>query len=82
MLGAAAQAVDDEGKWVYRNLTQLHVVIGAEQFIIVDANGNGSYNDAGADGMAWEGRAWLFPLPAESERWPSTTGRRSRREPA
>jgi hypothetical protein len=63
----------DDGKWVYRNLTQLHVVIGTEQFVIVDANGNGSYNDAGADGMAWEGRAWLFPLPAESERWCSAT---------
>jgi len=64
---------NDEGKWVYRNLTQLHVVIGSEQFVVVDANSNGSYNDAGADGMAWEGRSWLFPLPAESERWCSAT---------
>jgi|SRR5579862_742564 len=64
---------NEEGKWVYRNLTQLHVVIGTEQFVIVDVNGNGSYNDAGVDGMAWEGRAWLFPLPAESERWCSAT---------
>lgn len=63
----------DDGKWVYRNLTQLHVVIGTEQFVIVDANGNGSYNDAGVDGMVWEGRAWLFPLPSESERWCSAT---------
>ncbi|HVR86643.1 MAG TPA: CAP domain-containing protein [Planctomycetota bacterium] len=64
---------NDEGKWVYRNLTQLHVVIGTEQFVIVDANGNGSYNDVGVDGVAWEGRSWLFPLPAESERWCSAT---------
>jgi hypothetical protein len=63
----------DDGKWVYRNLTQLHVVIGTELFVIVDANGNGSYNDAGVDGLAWEGRAWLFPLPAESERWCSAS---------
>jgi hypothetical protein len=63
----------EDGKWVYRNLTQLHVAIGAEQFVIVDANGNGAYNDAGEDGMAWEGRAWLYPLPAESERWCSAT---------
>jgi len=48
-------------------------MIGAEQFVIVDANGNGAYNDAGEDGMAWEGRAWLYPLPAESERWCSAT---------
>src|SRR5476649_20074 len=31
----------EDGKWVYRNLTQLHVMIGTEQFVIVDANGNG-----------------------------------------
>ena len=64
---------NDDGKWVYRNLTQLHVVIGAEQFVVVDANGNGAYNDAGADGLVWEGRTWLFPLPAETERWASAT---------
>lgn len=63
----------EDGKWVYRNLTQLHVVIGTEQFVVVDANGNGAYNDAGEDGMVWEGRTWLFPLPAESERWCSAT---------
>lgn len=63
----------EDGKWVYRNLTQLHVVIGAEQFVVVDANGNGAYNDAWEDGLAWEGRTWLFPLPGESERWCSAT---------
>jgi hypothetical protein len=63
----------EDGTWVYRNLTVLHVQIGAEQFVIVDANGNGSYSDAKADGMAWEGRTWLFPLPGEHERWCSAT---------
>ena len=63
----------EDGKWVYRNLTQLHVVIGTEQFGVVDANGNGAYNDAGVDGIVWEGRSWLFPLPAGPERWCSAT---------
>src|SRR5579872_1800201 len=31
---------NEEGKGVYRSLTQLHVLMGAEQFVIVDANGN------------------------------------------
>lgn len=63
----------EDGAWVYRNLTTLHVQIGGEQFVIVDANGNGSYADARADGMAWEGRTWLYPLPGEHERWCSAT---------
>lgn len=63
----------EDGTWVYRNLTTLRVQIGAEQFVIVDANGNGSYCDEHSDGMAWEGRTWLFPLPGEHERWCSTT---------
>ena len=63
----------EDGTWVYRNLTTLHVQIGTEQFVIVDANGNGSYADAKADGLVWEGRVWLFPLPGEHERWCSAT---------
>ncbi len=59
----------EDGTWVYRNLTVLAVQIETEQFAIADADGNGAYNDAGADGMCWEGQAWLFPLPAEDERW-------------
>jgi hypothetical protein len=59
----------DDGTWVYRNLTTLHVMIGTEQFVIVDVNGNGAYNDPRADGMTWEGHTWLFPLPSEAERW-------------
>jgi hypothetical protein len=72
-LNAKLEFRKEDGKWVYRNLTQLHVMIGTEQFVIVDVNGNGAYNDAGVDGMAWEGRTWLYPLPAESERWCSAT---------
>lgn len=63
----------DDGTWVYRNMTTLRVLIGAEAFVIVDANGNGTYNDPRADGMAWEGHAWLYPLPSEAERWCSPT---------
>jgi hypothetical protein len=63
----------EDGTWVYRNLTTLHVQIGTEQFVIVDANGNGSYSDERADGIVWEGRTWLFPLPGEHERWCSAT---------
>ncbi len=59
----------EEGTWIYRNLTVLAAQIGAERFVIVDANGNGAYNDAGEDGMAFEGQEWLFPLPAADERW-------------
>jgi hypothetical protein len=63
----------EDGAWVYRNLTTLRVQIGAEQFVIVDANGNGAYNDVRADGLTWEGHTWLFPLPSEYERWCSAT---------
>jgi hypothetical protein len=63
----------EDGSWVYRNLTTLHVQIGSETFVIVDANGNGSYSDSRADGIAWEGRSLLFPLPGEFERWCSAT---------
>lgn len=63
----------EDGTWTYRNLTTLHVQIGTEQFTIVDANGNGVYSDARVDGMVWEGRTWLFPLPGEHERWCSAT---------
>lgn len=64
---------NEEGVWVYRNMTTLRVQIGTELFVIVDANGNGTYNDPRADGMAWEGHSWLFPLPSEAERWCSAT---------
>jgi len=72
-LNAKLEFTKTGDKWTYRNLTQLHVVIGAEQFVIVDANGNGDYNDADEDGMTWDGRTWLFPLPPAEERWCSAT---------
>lgn len=64
---------DAEGEWVYRNLTVLRMAIGAEQFIVVDANGNGVYNEPRKDGMAWDGLTWLYPLPGPGERWCSAT---------
>ena len=63
----------EDGTWVYRNLTTLHVLIGTEQFVIVDINGNGTYNDPRSDGMTWEGHTWLYPLPSEAEHWCSAT---------
>ncbi len=62
-----------DGEWVYRNLTQMTVQIGQEAFVVVDANGNGAYNDPRADGMTWQGHAWLFPLPSMAERWCTPT---------
>jgi hypothetical protein len=63
----------EDGTWVYRNLTQLTVQIGQEAFVVVDANGNGAYNDPRADGMTWQGHTWLFPLPSSAERWCTPT---------
>ncbi|MCY3020864.1 MAG: hypothetical protein NTW87_17750, partial [Planctomycetota bacterium] len=63
----------DDGVWCYRNMTMLLVAIGSEQFVVIDANGNGVYNEPGADGMAWAGQTWLFPLPDKAERWCSAT---------
>ena len=58
-----------EGAWVYRNLTVLLLKVGRDVFMIADVNGDGDYNEAGVDGMAWPGKDVLFPLPSESERW-------------
>src|SRR5437870_2716864 len=63
----------DDGTWAYRNVTQLLVRIESEQFIVIDANGDGIYNVAGTDGLAWENEKYLFPLPPSSERWTSPT---------
>lgn len=63
----------EKGEWVVRNLTQLTVQIGAEQFVVVDANANGIYNEPRVDGLAWAGNTWLFPLPTPEERWCSAT---------
>jgi hypothetical protein len=64
---------NEKGDWVVRNLTQLTVQIGGEQFVVVDANANGIYNEPRVDGLAWMGHAWLFPLPSTAERWCSAT---------
>ncbi|HEX7898008.1 MAG TPA: hypothetical protein VF950_09635 [Planctomycetota bacterium] len=64
---------NEKGDWVVRNLTQLTVQIGAEQFVVVDANANGVYNEPRVDGLAWMGQTWLFPLPSTAERWCSAT---------
>ncbi len=64
---------NEKGEWVVRNLTQLAVQIGTEQFVVVDANANGVYNEPRVDGMAWAGQTWLFPLPSSAERWCSAT---------
>ena len=58
-----ARASRHDGSWVYRNVTQLLVRIESEQFIVIDANGDGIYNVANVDGMAWENEKYLFPLP-------------------
>lgn len=63
----------EDGPWVCRNLTVLALMIGTEAFFIADADVDGTYNGAGKDGMAWEGQTWLWPLPAEDERWCSAT---------
>ena len=58
-----------DGKWRYRNATQLTLQIGREKLAVVDANSNGIYNEPGVDGITWEGFAYVFPLPAPDERW-------------
>jgi hypothetical protein len=63
----------EDGTWAYRNVTQLLMQIGSEQFVVIDANGNGAYNEPGVDGIAWQGEGYLFPLPAAEERWCSAT---------
>ncbi len=62
-----------DGTYVYRNQTVLRVQVEAEQFVIVDANANGIYNEPGVDGMAWQNETWLYPLPGPAERWCSAT---------
>lgn len=63
----------EDGTWVYRNITQLLLQIGNEQFPVIDANANGAYNEPGVDGITWQGEGYAFPLPAAEERWCSAT---------
>jgi hypothetical protein len=58
-----------DGTWTYRNLTVLAVQIETESLIVVDGNGNGTYNEPHVDGLAMAGAAYGFPLPAPAERW-------------
>ena len=62
-----------DGAWTYRNATQLTLAIGGEALAVIDVDGDGIYNEAAIDGMAWAGHAWLFPLPASDERWCTAT---------
>jgi hypothetical protein len=58
-----------DGAWTYRNVTQLFVRVESEQLALVDANGNGVYNEPNVDGVTLQGQTYLFPLPAPEERW-------------
>ena len=62
-------AKKDDKTWTYRNANQLNAQIGQDQLIIVDANANGIYNEAGIDGMTLRGYDYVFPLPTASEVW-------------
>src|SRR3954471_757849 len=72
-LNVKLQVFKKDETWVYRNVTQLLVRIESENFVIIDANGDGIYNAPGVDGMAWENEKYLFPLAASAERWCSAT---------
>jgi hypothetical protein len=61
-----------DGSWTYRNVTQLAVRVEDEQLVVVDANGNGLYNEPGVDAMGLRGGTYLFPLPGPEERWCTT----------
>jgi len=61
------------GMWTYRNVTVLTIALASEQLVIVDANGNGVWNEPGVDGIAWPGADYIFPLPAADERWCTPT---------
>ncbi|HYE99258.1 MAG TPA: hypothetical protein VEJ18_10125 [Planctomycetota bacterium] len=63
----------EDGSWTVRNLTILLARIGTEQFVVVDADADGLYNEPGVDGLTWAGKTWLFPLPSPAERWCSET---------
>lgn len=62
-----------DGGWLYRNITQLAIRVGQEGLMVVDVDGDGLWNEAGVDGMAWAGQEWLWPLPAGDERFATRT---------
>jgi hypothetical protein len=55
--------------WTYRTVTQLSMQAGQDGLVVVDVNGDGTFNQPGIDGLCWAGSEWVFPLPAADERW-------------
>ncbi len=60
---------DADRHWQYRTLTTLVFALGAERLVVLDADGDGSFNTAGADAMAWAGCDYAFPLPGPDARF-------------
>lgn len=58
-----------DGAWTWRNATRITVQIGPDVVDLVDADGDGSWNGAGTDGLCWSGQEWVWPLPAADEPW-------------
>lgn len=58
-----------DGAWTWRNATRIAVQIGPDVVELVDADGDGAWNTPGKDGLGWAGQEWVWPLPAEDERW-------------
>lgn len=63
----------EDGAWRYRTLTQLTAQIGTERLVVVDGDGDGVFNEAGVDAIAWPGCVYAFPLPGSDERWCTPT---------
>lgn len=60
---------DEAGVWTWQNLTVVRVLIGDDALTLIDANGNGTWNDPHEDLVAWPGQAYAFPLPKADEPW-------------
>jgi len=59
----------EDKAWHYQNVTRLGFQIGADGVEVVDADGDGVWNEPGVDGMCWLGQEWVWPLPAKGDRW-------------
>jgi hypothetical protein len=59
--------------WRYRVANQISVTVGKEQLAIIDANGNGAFNEPGVDGICWAGSEQVWPLPTPEERFATAT---------
>jgi hypothetical protein len=64
-----ALKLNEQRVWTYRNLTRLEVRIGDDTVELVDANGNGIWNEPGIDGICWAGQDWIWPLPIANDHW-------------